>query len=365
MTEIKELAIANGSPHEGYQLRLDDASIEVTSSRMPATVQPHVIWLASYVREKCNRKLEVLEDRVAKLGFKTTSSTFYKIFVGKYFIVETKGKNAGKFLGNVDNFVQIVDALRRDDRISTMAGRVPFIETDTWREISSYIDTKRAPDQVCKFGMIVGYTGSQKSACFKEYRLRNNHGVTVHLEAPYRGTMTQFITDLGECYGCSIWSSQQIKLTKIKESVNVRKCIIVDNVQRLYSSKTGGDQAVFNYLQKLQDDTGCTVILSFTPEFLRTLEESLSKGYFEQFIGRAGGKSEILVLPDHMPRSDVRQVAEAFGLANVGANIVELERISREPGRVRILFNALQKAKRLADSQGEALTIDHVREVRL
>jgi hypothetical protein len=42
----------------------------------------------------------------------------------------------------------------------------------------------------------------------------------------------------------------------------------------------------------------------------------------------------------------------------------KLAQIAREPGRIRILFDDLQDAKQLAQSQKVALTIDHLLEVR-
>ncbi|HSV73192.1 MAG TPA: hypothetical protein VLH79_05480, partial [Chthonomonadales bacterium] len=109
----------------------------------------------------------------------------------------------------------------------------------------------------------------------------------------------------------------------------------------------------------LQDDTNCTVILICVPEFELTLSRGLDKGYFEQFEGRVGGRSEFLVLPEFPPREDVEAIAEAFHLRDAERHLAELEKIARARGRVRILFNALQKATRIAD--GKPLTMRHVR----
>lgn len=348
----------------GQKLSLDQGSLDNIVAAYPEEVRDDVIWLGGFVRDHCNRNLAVLESRVAKLGFDTSYSTFHKVFTGRYFIVAERGSQAGKFIGNIDNFRQVVDALRRDERLALTTARVPFVETGTWHQIRDYIDTKRMPEQVCRFGVIVGSTGSQKSACLKEYALRNNHGTCVHLESPHNGIMSQFVTDLAARYGCPIWEKQPKKLLTIASAVNDRRSIIIDNTQRLYQNAKENNQPVFNFLQKLQDDTGCTIILCFTPEFKKTLQESVAKGYFEQFVGRAGGRSEFLELPENAPREDVLQIANAFGLHDARTHIAELERISREPGRIRILFNALQKGRRLADAVQEQFCIEHVREVR-
>ena len=154
----------------------------------------------------------------------------------------------------------------------------------------------------------------------------------------------------------------------------------MENVQRLYDERQGHNQKVFSYLQKLQDDTDCTVILTLTPVFERKLRGKIADGYFEQFIGRAGGERDILVLEEFPSDDDVLAIAKSFGLKGVhvqtkrnektGADetvytsehLPELVKIVRESGRVRCLFEALQEAKVQAGKK--ELTINHIRAAR-
>jgi len=346
------------------KLNLDLQAIETVALSYPEEMRDPLIWLAGYIREECNRSMPVFEEKIRNLGFEVTRETIGKILRGGW-----NRNGEGKRIPPVwklENFLQLVERLRTESQIAAMAGKVPFVETSTWETIKNYIDSRRAPDRICKFGLIIGPTGSQKTACFKQYALRNNHGACVWMESPETPSLGQFITDLSFRYGCSIYASQQRKKFKIKEIVNAHRTIIVDNVQRLFAEESRGtvlsSQPLFNYLQKLQDDTGCTIILSVTPEFDAWFSAGSAAGYFEQFEGRCGGRKGFLWLDKHAPRSDVLAIARAFGLADASSHIKYLEELSRQRGRIRVLFNALQNAKQIADEEGKSLTIDHLRE---
>jgi len=351
------------SAHDWNNVSLESAKLENIASTYPETIRLDFLWLAGHLRDDCSRNLDVLVHRAHQHGFKTDKTTFSKILRGRW-NRDAEGAVLEHPIISVRNFNQLVDALRKDASRASLAGRVPFIETGTWLEFHDYIEVKRAPEQVCKFGLIIGPTGSQKSACAKQYRNLNNSGKVVHLEAPEKPTMGRFVRELGKAYGIPDKVSGEKLRMRITENVTAAKAIIIDNIQRLYKPQHGWNQEIFNYLQKLQDDTGCTIIMIAVPEFEIDLRAGRDRGYFEQFEGRVGGRSEFHILPDFTPREDILKIAEAFNLQDAEKHLDYLEKISKERGRIRILFNALQKAKRLADAAGKKLTIKHVRTAR-
>jgi hypothetical protein len=347
-----------GQIKEAY-LSLENARLDATAATYPEQMREPFIWFGAYVREKCAKNVDVLEAKLKAFGFSTTASTFSKILRGRW-NTDANGNTIAPVM-KLNNFLQIVERLRSEDKLEDLAGKVPFVETEVWEMIRDYIDIRRAPDRICKFGLILGPTGAQKTACFQEYRTRNNHGACVWLEAPYKGSQGEFISDLAEQYGCSPWLNLVRQRQRIAENVKRHNTIIVDNVQRLYMDNQGWNQPVFNYLQKLQDTTGCTIIMSATLEFGTRLQAGIGRGYFEQFEGRCGGAHQFLVLPGTTTREDVLLIAKAFGLQEPAKHVKYLEQLAAVRGRCRILFGSLQEAKRDADASGEKLTIDHVK----
>lgn len=346
-------------PSSTGKIGLDDKTIEANTAHYSEKVHEPILWAAAYCRERCNGLIPILVERCKKLKFNITCETWERIFTGKYFV-----KKEGKIGGSIDNFLRTVEELRKNDRLAWRAGRMPFIETPTWHDIEQFITRKRQPGRVNKFGAIIGPTGSQKSESFKHYCVLNNHAACKHIEAPEKPSLGQFITELAFTYGIARGQTTRKKIDGIVETVNEHKTIIIDNVQRLYMPDREGNQPLFNFCQKLQDDTGCTIIFSWTPDFTDILSRGKSRGYFEQFVGRMGGLNRNLVLPDYATREDILCIAEACGLKDAAKHIEYLEKITREPGRIRILFEDLQDAMQLAAADGQDLTITHIRQAR-
>lgn len=343
------------------KVKLGDHAIDTmlsASPHYPEHLHEPVRWLAGYVREKCSGQLAVLEANCKRLGLTTgvDKSYFTKVLNGTYFKVDDKGRRSG----SIDNFLATVEALKGDALAATRAGRVPFITTTTSQMIFDYCDLKRWPDTVCKFGLIVGATGMQKTASLRRYTELNNHGMTVMLESPHNGSLTGFLRDLAGRYSEAKSYVGSKLVADIYENVNERKTIIVENVQRMYDRRGEWNQPIFNFLQKLQDDRGCTILMSCTVDFLRDFQTGKGKGYFEQFEGRCGGERNFLVLPEYPPRADVRVIAETFGLVDADAALPALEKLVRQRGRIRLLFDALQQGARLAAAEGCELTLDHL-----
>lgn len=352
------------SPQEtdDWKLKLDIPTMEKRIVHYPEELRDPVLWLSSYLVSECGRDLDVLADNSRKLGVQMDATTWSRIIRGQWNRAAT-GKETQPLV-NLKKLLRAIDCLKRDSQLKEKAGLVPFVKTSRAEAIFDFITALRAPDRINKFGIIVGRTGTEKSASTIEYCRLNNHLACIHQEAPPKASYSQFVTDLAVIYGGGRQMSWDRKLNLIYESLNEKRCIIIENVQRLYIERKEADQPVFNFLQKLQDEKRCTIILTITPVFAETLVKKLANGYFEQFIGRAGGVGEFLRLPDYAEPEDVLLVAQSFGLQSAEKHLEYLVKLSQEPGLIRILFGALQKAKIAAEREGEKLTIQHLKEAR-
>ena len=349
----------NNTENIGGRVRLDAATLETRAQHMPEATREPFIWLGSFCREECSGEIDLLWKRFTDLGFNHDKTSWSKILRGQW-QTDAKGQPTEAPVLSVEKFLKAVGALRNDARVKELGGRIPFVMTPTAKRIFSFIDMKRAPDRVNKFGLIIGETGTQKSATTLEYVRRNNHGAVVRVEAPETPSMTQFMTDLASSYGNTDRQGYMRKKMYVLGVVNAKRTIIVENIQRLYDSRSGDKQPIFSFLQKLQEDTNCTVILTLTPLFERTLISGLNRAFFEQFEGRAGGRRNFLRLDQYPTFEDVLAVAKAFGLQEASRHEEELVKLVMQPGRIRYLFEALQDAKILAGK--EPLTISHLRE---
>jgi len=347
----------------GGRIRLDAITLDHRAAHLPEKMRDRFVWLGSYLRDECAYNMDILTSRFKALKIDHDKTTWGKILRGLW------DKNADGTPSNSPclseaKFCQAVDQLKNDALIKEQGGRIPFVKTSVAERIFNYIKLKRTPDRVNKFGVIIGETGSQKTSSLVQYCSENNHYTCVRVEAPERPSMSQFMTDLARAYGYSEQSSYGKKKAFVLEAVTNKRTIIVENVQRLYDERYKDKQPIFSFLQKLQEDTGCTVIITFTPVFEKIFTAGLQKGFFEQFEGRAGGRKNFLRLPEYPEEGDVLLIAKAFGLRDAETYSKELAEISREPGRIRWLFEVLQDAKIEAEAQKKPLTISLVRDAR-
>jgi DNA transposition AAA+ family ATPase len=300
----------------------------------------------------------MLVTRLREHGVMHDKTTISRILRGRWQVDESGRPRSTPILSE-EKLLRLIECLRSGVRSESLQGRVPFVATSVAQAIFDYIDLKRSPGRVNRFGIISGHTGSQKTATYDEYHRQRNHGKTWKFEAPSGGHIGYFLQRMAECSGISAQTSAEKVRAHLRRSIRPDKCIIIDNSQSLY--RDGKIiQPVFDFLRELQDETGMCVILSITPTFERALTVGLMSGYFEQFEGRSGGRSKWLRLPEYAPEEDVLQIAQAFGIGQPKAALKKLVAISREPGRIRRLFEDLQDGKRLANIRNEAFLIDHV-----
>jgi hypothetical protein len=338
--------------------------LESVAQSYPEEMREPFLWLGLYVREKLHRNLDALVEQARKYGFQTDKTNFSKILRGKW-NRDSEGKETTPCV-KLKTFLSLVGTLRDADNVAQLAGKVPFIRTPTAELIWNFVDAKRAPERVNRFGVIIGETGTQKTATLKAIA-RDKPLSCKWMESPENGSPREFIATLAEKYGTSLYAPQPMKRTKIFESVNDSQTIIVENVQCLVNpsrhNSIQAQQPVFNFLRRLQDEKNPTIILTFTPEFEKTFSQGALAGYFEQFEGRAGGRDNFLRLPEFATDEDILSIAEAFELKDHEEHLAYLRAITRERGRIRRLFEDLQEAK-MFHAQGKRLTIDHVRAAR-
>jgi hypothetical protein len=103
--------------------------------------------------------------------------------------------------------------------------------------------------------------------------------------------------------------------------------------------------------------TRCCFILICVPEWelvqkIKAGSRDESVNYFEQFVGRCGGVDEFFIFPDYAPARDLKRIAAAFKLRDAEKHIGALDVLARQRGRIRVLFNVLQKAKRISEAEG-------------
>jgi len=341
---------------------LDAFTLEQRAGQLPAAMRGPFVWLGTYFRDDCDRDLDRLYSRFKALGFDHDKTTWSKILRGLWKWNASGTELASPCLSE-EKFLKAVTGLQNDARIKELGGRVPIVLTPTVRRIHTYIDLKRAPDRVNKLGLIIGETGTQKTAACNEYLRLNNRGsdLVTRVDSPPKSSLGKFVRTLGRAYGFSAREPLARLENQLEGVINEKRILIVENIQRLYDERVQATrQPVFSYLQKLQEDSRCTLIFTLTPSFEKTMLLEQHRGFFEQFDGRAGGRKNFLRLDEYPTAGDVLPIARAFKLEAADKHVKELVALARQPGRIRTFFEVLQNAKIAAGE--DKFTLHHIRE---
>lgn len=369
MTQSSTALVANGNTDVALgaaqskaplAVRMELSMVEAAIAHYPADVQPDVLWLHNFRHTEFSGRTALLTHFInERLGMKASEQYVYQLLAGKYF----RKDKEGKLLGSVDTVREIAAAARNWAAVNADACGLPFVEDVEWQDFCDYIVTVRNPENVVRFGGIVGATGRGKTRMVRRYCILHNHGNCVRIEAGVGMTVAKFEQKLGWCYGVPFSANSTERRERIYTNVRRDRTIFVENVQKLHRPQDKGNQRLFSWLQELQDETQCSIVMTWTPGFTRILTDAQTEEgkYFEQFVGRLGGMDSVHQLDAYRPTESLRQIAEKFALGG-GAKAVELlKKWSRQPGRDRIMFRRLQLALVAAKADGaKRVALEHL-----
>lgn len=341
---------------EAKRLSLDTESMRESTASYPPEIGEGARWLAGFIRRRCGSSMPMFQGMLSKAGFTTTTDTIAKVLKGAY--TDAAGQRCIKDIV----FLGIIEKFQRQDKLLDMTCGIPFIESPSFFRMRDYIGARQMNGRICKFGLIAGPTGAQKTATYRHLCRLNNHTTMFHYEVPEKANIGEMTIDLCKLFGKSTHGASTTKKRELRDCIKADTTLIIDNMQRLHRLKDGSDQKAFSFFQRLQDETDCTLIQNITYEFLKTFQSDLHNGYFEQFVGRCGGENKFLLLPPFASREEVLLFASHFKLVDAEQHAPYLEAVAQLAGRIRTLLQNLQDAAATAQDDQKPFTIDYLQQ---
>ncbi len=334
--------------------------IEGLITQYPNEIKQDVLDLYSFMVDKCQGNRKVLAAKLETLGCKKSDNYFFKLFSGGWI-------EKGVFTPSLDNIKAMAQAVRNAEigRLST--GVIPHTETDIVRLMRNAIDVVRQRDNICKWLLVVGSTAGQKSYSARYYAASRPQRDTFYMESPATSNLMPLASRMAKFLGCSDSIATYRKVQWVEDNAKPNHCFIIDNAQRMYEPRRGMTQPTFSFLQAVQDITKCTIVLIFVDEAtvkgdsLQRVIDGDNKGFFDQFVGRAGGEDQILRLPSVRSDHDLLAFAESAGFKSAEdrkAILPFLKWLDRQRGAMRIPLRILQSASRFAASQNRAVSLE-------
>lgn len=285
---------AAGVTSSTARFRIPGDVIAKNTADLPDGLRHALKWAAGFCRQR-NLSLDEFGSLLVQPGTDKTYSgdSVYQAFTGR------------RDQGSLDRFCQAVEVLRR--RIDETASRAStFIETsltrDIWRLCQKALRRQ-------KLTFVFGPSQVGKTTALAEYAQRHNHGETVFVRMPTRGSVTELMKELAVRLGISVQCKAVDLRRRIMESFDERTLLIVDECHQALSSRYGDRSlASLEFLREIWDRRRCGLVLCGTDIFrdgLRThpvLKQLWLRGY------------RPLQLPAKPTQGQLAEFARSFGL---------------------------------------------------
>jgi hypothetical protein len=202
--------------------------------------------------------------------------------------------------------------------------------------------------------LVSGPTGSGKSELIAEFIRR--HGAKLNLglvDSAQKPSLYDWLPILCRVTGVSPTGRQETKAEEVINNAKTFDVLFLDDTHRLYREGAGTNQACWNFIQRLHDQTTCVIVATMTHVFKGNIRKIR---YFDQFFGRAGGRGNLFEMPDFPEDDQILAVAKAYGLTGAREHLEQLRGAAHSYERLRPLQDALAMAR--GDSKDGKFTFD-------
>lgn len=197
------------------------------------------------------------------------------------------------------------------------------------------------------FGVIVGPPGGGKTWALKDYR-QNNPNVWLVTVEPLIKTASAIMQEICTVMGIAEKSATRLPRAIARHTEDKQGLLIVDEAQIL-------DVAGLEQLRALnRDGDGLAIVICGNVGILSKLE-GLSKSN-AQLYSRVGGRKVF----HGATAEDINTLLSAWGVEDAAEDRF-LRAIAAKPGHLRNIDKCLKRANVLANGQGGARTVDHLR----
>lgn len=300
------------------RFRIGGDVIAKVCEQLGAEQRAAIKWAAAYCRQR-NLSPEEFGSQLTQPGSDRPYSgdSVYQAFTGR------------RDLGSLERFCEAVDALRkRVEETDSRNSRGLFVET---RLTQAIWRTCRAAYERHKLSFIFGSSQIGKTTALARYAERHNHGETVLVRMPTRGTLGDFLQELAIRLGVGTHAAvYRDKRRRIIECFDDRTLLIVDECHQCLESDRG--LSTLDFCREIWDRRKCGLVLCGTDVFragLRThkkLRQLWLRGY------------RPLQLPEVPSQADLREFSRAFKLSEAPdqERIYEIDGADAE-GKRRVL----------------------------
>jgi DNA transposition AAA+ family ATPase len=312
---------------------------------LPDDVREDLVWLQQYsITNRIPRK-----KLASYIGYDW--SVLYKVLFRIY------TGNEGKVLAKIREF-------REATRKKANLQKSTFVPNRNSVLIHNALDFALNASVIV---LILGETGTSKTASKDEWLRANNHGRTTGVDATEVSTVKGLATEICEAIGAGTALSLFNMRAAIHKAFNPYRMLVVDEAHFLLPKFNSAPKAL-EFVRRIHDRAGCGIGIIASSR----LGDSLRKAeyHFEQLLGRIDQvvrlhtvfeeKEVRPIVEQYIARPDARTMEFALRLANDQPVLDEGDRHGLEhQGRLRKLVKVLQFGSFIAKKHKTAMGNEH------
>lgn len=347
MSEIKETKDESIHFTSRSQRRPGDA-VNRNTAALPDDQRTALRWLHTYGDEHDLTNKALGE----KIGY--SESTISRLYGAEM-----------KYEGNLDEVCDAIATLRRkvDSERNSGKERLPFIETNLSKHI---FKLGRAAVEYRRLVYAFGETQIGKSRSAKELA-EQNKGEFFYWEMPVGGALTNFLANGAQAMRISARGDGGVLRRRMINSFDRRSLIIIDQMHRAFSDRSGNmvdepnkaQLATLDFIIEMFDANEPGVFLLGSNVFRSGISQAVHKNFFRQLRGRSLNP-EGFQLPDVPSRADLNAFARHYRLAPATGAALTLQNEIIGTHGLAVWLTRLASANKRAGKIGRAMEWEDV-----
>lgn len=257
-------------------------------------------WLHMYGHEN-NLSLDDLASMIKKpSGQPYSAASLYQALTGRRSAADV----------SLAPLCEAIGKLRRIVTEQATVTRIPYVHTNLAKRVWQVCETART-FQTPVF--IFGESQIGKTTALEEYARKHNHGGTIYVRMPTRGTLGEFLRWTALALRISPQQKSEWFLKqRIISAFDPRMVLIVDEAhQALLFSWGRGGAATLEFVREIHDRSKCGVVIAATLAF----DEQMQAGVHSRMLRQLGLRRLTTYRMPHRPtRSNLDDFSGAYGL---------------------------------------------------
>ena len=292
-----EKGFMDGKKPQTRNWRLAGDTVHKATEGLPEFERDQLRWLNRYASGQ-NLTMEGVSELILKPdGEPYSDDSIYQALTGRR---SQQGASLRLLADAISTFRK-----RMAETDTSMS--IQFVETPLTRRMFKALRMAFTKKRIV---FVFGESQTGKSTTAAEYQRRNNHGETIIIRMPTRGTYRDFLSALARRVNVPTHRRECDVIEGIMNCFDESVLLIVDEAHQCMYGRSDTRHAALEFIRELHDRRKCGVVLIGT----KVLKDGILESKILTQLWRRRSPGSVIQLPDMVPAADLAEFAAAYGL---------------------------------------------------